>query len=94
MYNSLYRTEIENQDHRKFLDTFLGPNSVASAMMSLARNYVYLLACRVAVDILIPLTRPGTIKEFQRLTFTVLKNQTFAEGFLHTRIFRQVIWSF
>jgi hypothetical protein len=31
MYNSLYRTEIENPDSRKFLDTFMGPNSIASA---------------------------------------------------------------
>jgi hypothetical protein len=59
-------------------------------MMSVVRNYNYTLACRVAMDILIPLTRPGTFKEFQRMTFTVLKTQTFAEGFLHTRIFRQV----
>jgi hypothetical protein len=90
MYNSLYRTEIHNQDHRKFLDTFMGPNAIASAMMGVTRNYFYTLACRVTLDLLLPITRPGTIRTFQTLTFTVLKNQTFAEGFLHTRFFRQV----
>ena len=90
MYNTLYRTEIENQDHRKFLDTFMGPNAIAASMMAVVRNYNYLLACRVAMDILIPLTRPGTLKIFQNLTFTILKTQTFAESFLHTRIFRQL----
>ncbi|EFX60399.1 hypothetical protein DAPPUDRAFT_124323, partial [Daphnia pulex] len=90
MYNSLYRTEIHNQDHRKFLDTFMGPNAIASAMMGVTRNYVYTLACRVTLDLLLPITRPGTIRTFQTLTFTLLKNQTFAEGFLHTRFFRQI----
>jgi len=41
------------------------------------------------MDLIIPQTRYGTIKTFQTLTFSVLKSQTFAEGFLHTRFFRQ-----
>ena len=90
MYNTLYRTEIENQDHRKFLDTFMGPNAIAASMMSVVRNYVYNLGLRLSINLLIPLTRPGTIKLFQTFTFTVLKNLTFAEGFLHTRFFRQI----
>ena len=89
MYNTLYRTEIENQDHRKFLDTFMGPNAIAASMMSLVRNYVYNLALRISIDLLLPVTRLGTIKVFQTFTFTVLKNGAFAEGFLHTRFFRQ-----
>ena len=68
----------------------MGPNAIAASMMAVVRNYNYLLACRVAMDILIPLTRPGTLKIFQNLTFTILKTQTFAESFLHTRIFRQL----
>jgi hypothetical protein len=89
MYNTFYRTEIEDQQHRKFLDTFMGPNAIASSMMGVIRNYFYTLACRVTMDLIIPQTRYGTIKTFQTLTFTVLKSQTFAEGFLHTRFFRQ-----
>ena len=90
MYNTLYRTEIDDQDGRKFIDTFVGPNSIASAMMAVVRNYHYTLACRVALDLLIPQTRGATIKYFQTLTFTVYKTQGFAEGFLHTRFFRQL----
>jgi hypothetical protein len=89
MYNTFYRTEIEDQQHRKFLDTFMGPNAIASSMMGVIRNYFYTLACRVTMDLIIPQTRYGTIKTFQTLTFTVLKSQTFAEGFLHTRFSRQ-----
>ncbi len=90
MYNSVFRTEIEEQDHRKWLDTFMGPNAIASSMLGVTRNYFYTLACRVTMDLLIPATRLGTIKTFQTLTFTILKSQTFAEGFLHTRFFRQL----
>ena len=90
MYNSFYRTEIDDQDHRKFIDTFMGPNAIAASMMSVIRNYFYTLACRVSMDLLIPVTRMGTIKTFQTLTFDVLRKGTFAEGFLHTRFFRQI----
>ena len=90
MYNSVFRSEIEDQAHRKWLDTFMGPNAIASAMLGVTRNYFYTLACRVSMDLLIPITRLGTIKTFQTLTFAILKKQTFAEGFLHTRFFRQL----
>jgi hypothetical protein len=90
MYNRFYRTEIEDQDHRKFLDTFMGPNAIAASMMSVIRNYFYTLACRISMDLLIPITRMGTIKTFETLTFDVLRKGTFAEGFLHTRFFRQI----
>ena len=90
MYNSFYRTEIDDQDHRKFIDTFMGPNAIAASMMSAIRNYFYTLACRVSMDLLIPITRMGTIKTFQTLTFDVLRKGAFAEGFLHTRFFRQI----
>ena len=89
MYNTFFRTEIEDQDHRKYIDTYMGPNAIASSMMGVVRNYVYTLACRVSMDLLIPITRMGTIKFFQTFTFTDLKKATFAEGFLHTRFFRQ-----
>lgn len=90
MYNTYFRNEIEDQDHRKYIDTYMGPNAIASSMMGVVRNYVYTLACRVSMDLLIPITRMGTIKFFQTFTFTDLKKATFAEGFLHTRFFRQV----
>lgn len=90
MYNTYFRTEIEDQDHRKYIDTYMGPNAIASSMMGVVRNYVYTLACRVSMDLLIPITRMGTLKFFQTFTFTDLKKATFAEGFLHTRFFRQV----
>ena len=67
----------------------MGPNAIAASMMGVIRNYFYTLACRVTMDLIIPQTRYGTIKTFQTLTFTILKSQTFAEGFLHTRFFRQ-----
>ena len=90
MYNTFYRTEIEDQDHRRFIDTFMGPNAIAASMMSVIRNYFYTLACRVSMDLLIPITRLATIKTFQTMTFDVLRKATFAEGFLHTRFFRQI----
>ena len=90
MYNTLYRTEIENQDHRKFLDTFMGPNSIASAMMGVLRNYCYTLAVRVSLDLFLPSTRYPTIKFFQNFSFAGLKSASFAEGFLNNRFFRQL----
>ena len=90
MYNTFFRTEIEDQDHRKYLDTYMGPNAIASSMMGVVRNYVYTLACRVSMDLLIPITRMGTISFFHTFTFKGLKKATFAEGFLHTRFFRQI----
>jgi hypothetical protein len=43
------------------------------------------------MNLFLPLTRYGTIKIFQTLTFAVLKSNTFAQGFLQTRIYRQVL---
>jgi hypothetical protein len=54
--------DIVDQELRKFLDNFLGPNAIASAMMSTARNSLYRMAVRVALGLFLPITRYGTIK--------------------------------
>jgi len=89
MYNTVFRTEIHDQTHRKFLDTFMGPNAIASAMMTILRNNAYVLAARVGMDIYMPSTRLGTFKFFSTLTFDALRKGIFSETFLHVRIFRQ-----
>jgi len=90
MYNTVFRTEIHDQTHRKFLDTFMGPNAIASAMMTILRNNAYVLAARVGMDIYMPSTRLGTFKFFSTLTFDALRKGIFSETFLHVRIFRQI----
>jgi hypothetical protein len=37
MYNTFFRHEIHDQDHRKWLDTYMGPNAIASSMMGVVR---------------------------------------------------------
>jgi hypothetical protein len=58
-YNSMYRTRIGDEEALKFLDYFLGPNAIASAMLSAVRNSLSRMAVRVALGLFLPVTRAG-----------------------------------
>jgi hypothetical protein len=90
MYNSVYRTMIEDNEARKFIDTFVGPSVTMASILRIARNATFALITRIALGLFLPLTRYRTILTYQNFTFTVLKNTVFNELYLHQRIWRHI----
>ena len=91
MYNSFYRTMIEDNEARKFIDTFVGPSVTMASILRIARNATFSLITRIALCFFLPLTREATIKAYTNPKFfTVLKNTVFNEVYLHQRIWRHV----
>jgi hypothetical protein len=88
MYNGVYRTMIDDNDSRKFLDTFLGPTITVSHAMRIVRNAYFSIATRFILLLFLPLTRVQTMKFLQSLSFTAMKAVMFSDSFLHNRIFR------
>ena len=88
MYNGVYRTMIEDNESRKFLDTFLGPTITVSHAMRIVRNAYFSIATRFILLLYLPLTRYETMKFIQNASFKSLKAVMFSDGFLHNRIFR------
>jgi hypothetical protein len=46
MYNTFYRTTIEDNDARKFLDTFVGPSVSMASILRITRNATFSLITR------------------------------------------------
>lgn len=57
MYNSVYRTIIEDNEARKFLDTFVGPSITMASILRIVRNATFSLVTRISLDFFLPLTR-------------------------------------
>ncbi len=90
MYNTFYRTMIEDNEARKFIDTFVGPSVSMASILRITRNATFSLLLRIALGLFLPLTREKTLSTFRNFTWTALKNTVFAELYLHQRIWRHV----
>ena len=90
MYNSVYRTMIEDNESRKFLDTFVGPTVSLASMMRIFRNGLFSLSTRIGLGIFVPISRARTLFLLQNFTFTLFKNTIFSEAYLHQRIWRHI----
>ena len=90
MYNSVYRTMIEDNEVRKFLDTFVGPSVSMASILRIVRNATNSLFLRISLDLFLPLTRETSLKILRNFTFKALKNIVFAELYLHQRIWRHL----
>lgn len=90
MYNSFYRTMIEDNEARKFLDTFVGPTVSAASSMRIFRNGLFSLSTRIGLGFFIPLTRERSLYLLRNFTFTLLKTTIFSELYLHQRIWRHI----
>ena len=90
MYNSFYRTMIEDNEARKFIDTFVGPSVSMASILRITRNATFSLFLRITLGLFLPLTRERTLFVFRNFTWTALKNTVFAEVYLHQRIWRHL----
>jgi len=90
MYNTYYRTMIEDNEARKFIDTFVGPTVSAASSMRIFRNGLFSLSTRIGLGFFIPLTRERTLYLLRFFTFTLFKNTIFSELYLHQRIWRHI----
>jgi len=90
MYNTFYRTMIEDQDARKFIDTFVGPTVSLASMMRIFRNGAFSLSTRIGLGLFVPIPRARTLYLLQNFNFTLFKTTIFAELYLHQRIWRHI----
>ena len=90
MYNSVYRTMIEDNEARKFIDTFVGPSVSMASILRIMRNATFSLFLRISLDLFLPLTRETSLQILRNFTFTALKKIVFAELYLHQRIWRHL----
>jgi len=90
MYNTFYRTMIEDNEARKFIDTFVGPTVSAASSMRIFRNGLFSLSTRIGLGFFIPLTRERTLYLLRFFTFTLFKNTIFSELYLHQRLWRHI----
>lgn len=67
---------IGDEDGRKFLDYFLGPNAIAAAMLSAVRNSLSRMSVRVALGLFLPVTRAGVnFINVSQAAFELLRSQ-------------------
>ncbi len=90
MYSSYYRTMIEDNEARKFIDTFVGPQVSMASILRIIRNATSSLITRIALCLFLPLTRDRTLETYRFFKWKVLKNTVFAELYLHQRIWRHI----
>lgn len=90
MYNGVYRTMIDDNEARKFLDTFVGPTVSAASMMRIFRNGVFSLTTRISLGLFVPLSRERTLYLLRFFTFTLFKQTIFSEIYLHQRLWRHI----
>jgi hypothetical protein len=90
MYNTFYRTMIDDQDARKFIDTFVGPTVSLASMMRIFRNGAFSLSTRIGLGLFVPIPRARTLYLLQNFNFTLFKTTIFAELYLHQRIWRHI----
>ena len=88
MYNSFYRTDITDNEVRKYLDVFLGPSALATSMLGVVQGAMYTFAVRIGIGLLVPDIRQGTINLYRNLTFDQVRKTIFARNFLLNRFFR------
>jgi hypothetical protein len=81
---------IDDNEARKFLDTFVGPSVSMASALRMVRNATFSLFLRIALDLFLPLTRETSLKILRGFTFTALKNVVFSELYLHQRIWRHI----
>jgi hypothetical protein len=81
---------IDDNEARKFLDTFVGPSVSMASILRIIRNATSSLFLRITLDLFLPLTRETTLKILRGFTFTALKNIVFSELYLHQRIWRHI----
>jgi hypothetical protein len=77
---------IEDNEARKFIDTFVGPTVSAASMMRIFRNGLFSVSTRIGLGLFVPIPRERTLYLLRNFNFTLFKTTIFSELYLHQRL--------